>query len=183
VFDEETGVFDYEEAGVVGFGGGRGVRDSLLEPEGFGVDGDGGVGDRRDQLGAAEDVNDVDGQWDVFETSVGFFAEDFGFVRIDGDDFVARALQVGSDFVRGTARVGGKTDDGDGFGGAEEVTDGVRKLWNVGRKVEKHESLMNSDEKRINEKRTVDQQKSGTVKQQKKESFAAFDREPTLSAN
>jgi hypothetical protein len=128
VFDEEAGVFDYQEAGFVGFGGGRGVCDALLEPQGFGVDGNGGIGDGRDVFRAAEHVNDVDRVWNAFEVSVGFFAEDFRFVGIDGNDFVAGALQVGSHLVGGAARVGGETDDRDGFAGAQQVADGVGGL-------------------------------------------------------
>jgi hypothetical protein len=125
VFYEEAGVFDYQEAGGAGFFGGLRVGDSLLEPESFGVDGNGGIGYRGNVLGAAEDVDNIYRDGDVFEAGVGFFAEDFGFVGIDGDDFVADALEVGSDFVGGALRIGGETDNGDGFGGAEKVGDGV----------------------------------------------------------
>lgn len=86
---------------------GRGglVGNSLLEPERFGVDGDGGIGDRWNFFGAAEDVDDVNGFWDVFKTSIGLLAKNFGFVGIDRDDFVTDGLKVGRDFVRGTMRV------------------------------------------------------------------------------
>jgi len=96
-----------------------------LEPEDLGLDSDGGVGDGRHVFGAAEDVHDVDGFGDVFETGVGFFAEDFGFVGIDGDDAVPDRLEIGGNFVAGAGRIGGEADDSDGFGGAEEVEDWV----------------------------------------------------------
>lgn len=105
VFDEEAGVFDHEETGGMGLGGGLFVGDSLLEPEGFGVDGDGGIGDRWNFFGEAEDVDDVNGFWDVFKTSIGLLAKNFGFVGIDRDNFVTDGLKVGRDFVRGTMRV------------------------------------------------------------------------------
>ena len=124
----------------MGFGGGFGVGNSLLQPEGFGVDGDGGVGYGRDIFRAAEDVDNVDGERDVFEAGVGFFAEDFGFVGIDGDDFIAGALEVRGDLVGRAARVGGEADDGDGFGRAEEIANGVGGGGRVGREMEEHRS-------------------------------------------
>ena len=138
MLDEEAGVFDDGETGGAGFFGGRGVRDALLEPEDFGVDGDGGIGDGRNVFGTAEDINDVDGFGNVFKAGVGFLAEDFGFVGVDGDDFVADGLEVGGDFGGRTARIGGQADDGDGFGGAEEVANGIRRRSSLGGKVKKH---------------------------------------------
>ena len=124
VFDKEAGVFYYQEAGGVGLCCGLRVRDSLLEPEGFGVDGDGGIGDGRDFFGTAEDIDDVDGEWDVFEARVGFLAQHFGFVGTHGDDLVAGALEVGGDFVGGAEGIRGEADNRDGFGLAEKGGDG-----------------------------------------------------------
>jgi hypothetical protein len=145
VLEEEAGVFDNEKSGGVSFDGSFGVGNSLLEPEGFGVNGDGRIGDRRDFFGAAKDIDNVDRKWNVFEAGVGFFAEDFGFVGIDGDDFVAGALEVGSDVVGRAAGVGGEADDSDGLGGAEEITDGVGGRGRVFGNVEEHDSWMNGD--------------------------------------
>lgn len=138
MFDEEAGVFDDDEASNARFFGGGRVRDALLEPEDLGVDRDGRIGDGRNAFGAAEDVDDVDGLGDVFEAGVGFLAQDFGFVGVDGDDFVTGGLQVGGDFVGRTARVGGESDDSDGFGGAEDLGDGVGGRSGVVRKVKEH---------------------------------------------
>ena len=115
VFDEEAGVFDYGEAGGGGFFGGGGVFYAELEPEDFGIDGDGRAGDGRHVFGAAEDVDDVDGFGNVFETRVRFLAEDFGFVGIDGNDAVADGLKIRSDFIAGAGWIGGESDDGDGL--------------------------------------------------------------------
>jgi len=141
VFDEEAGVFDDGEASGPGFFGAGEVRNALLEPEDFCVDGDGGIGDGRDFFGAAEDVDDVDGLGDVFEAGVGFLAEDFGFVGIDGDDFVADGLEVGGNFVGRAARVGREADDGDGLGGAEDLREGVGRRGGVVGKMEKHREI------------------------------------------
>jgi hypothetical protein len=157
VFDKEAGVLNHEEAGGVGFRGGFGVGNSLLEPESFSVDGDGRVGYGRDVFRAAEDVDDVDGEWNVFEAGIGFFAENFGFVGIDGNDLVADGLQVGSDLVGGAAGIGGEPDDGDGFRVAEEIADGIGGIRQVVRKVEEHECWMNRNGKRVNEKIQVEQ--------------------------
>ena len=91
MFDEDAGIFDYEEACGAGFGGGVLVLDSLLHPDNFCADGDGAIDDGRNVFGAAKDVDnfDVVGFRDVFETQIGFFAEDFGFVGIYGDDAIA----------------------------------------------------------------------------------------------
>jgi hypothetical protein len=101
------------------------MRNSLLQPQTFGVDNDSGIGDGGDMFGAAEDIYDVDGNGHVFEARIGLLAEDFGFVGIDRNDLVANALEVRRDFVGGTERIGGEADDGDGFGVAEQVGDGV----------------------------------------------------------
>ena len=139
MFDEEAGVFDDEEAGGTGFFGGGGVGDSLLEPEDSGADSDGGIGDGRDFIGAAEDVDDVNRIGDVFEAGIGFFAQDFGFVGIDRDDAVAGGLEIGGDFVRGAAGIGGESNDGDVFVDAEELGDGVGSGGDEVWKVEEHE--------------------------------------------
>ena len=107
MFDEDAGVFDYEEACGAGFGGGVLVFDSLLHPDYFCADGDGAVDDGRDVFGAAKDVDD----FDVlrfryfFEAWVGFFAENFGFVGIYGNDAVAGGLYVLSDAETGATGI------------------------------------------------------------------------------
>ena len=143
MFEEHAGVLDNKEAGGVSFGCGGFVGDSLLEPEGFGVNGDGGIGHARDVFGAAKDVNDVNGERNVFESRVRFLAEHFGFVGIDGDDFVAGGLEVGGDAVRWTEAAGGKADDGDGFGAAEEIADRVGGCGRVCGEMEEHVRWMN----------------------------------------
>lgn len=122
-----------------------------MEPKGFGVDGDSGIGYGRNFFGAAENVDDADGDGDVFEARIRFLAEDFGFVGIDGDDGVTGGLEVGGDFVGGAARIRGKTDDGDGFGLAEEIGDGVRSGGSVGGEMDLHKALMNWIWKRVTE--------------------------------
>jgi hypothetical protein len=138
VFDGEAGIFDDGETGGASFFSGGGVGDVLLEPENFGADGDGGIGDGRDLFGAAEDVDDVDGFGNIFEARVGFDAEDFGFVGIDGNDFVADGLEVGGDSVGRAQGIRGETDDSDGFGGAEHFGDGVRRRGSSVGAVEVH---------------------------------------------
>jgi hypothetical protein len=108
VFDKDTGVFDYEEAGRAGFGGGILVFDSLLHPDYFCADGDGAVDDRWDVFGAAKNIDNFDMSrfWDVIETWVRFFAEDFGFVGIYGDDSVPGGLYILSDTETGAPGIG-----------------------------------------------------------------------------
>ena len=154
MLDEEAGVLDDEEAGGVCLGGSFGVRNSQLEPKRFGMDGDGGIGDGGDVFRAAEDVDNVDWKWDVFEAGVGVFAQDFGLVGIDWDDFVADPLEVGGDFVGGPARVGGKADDGDGFGGAEEIDDVVGRWRGIIANLNEQVDWMSLDGKRVNGKVT-----------------------------
>ena len=117
MFDEDAGVFYYEEACSAGFGGGVLVFDSLLHPDNFCADGDGAVDDRRDMFGAAKDVDyfDVLGFWNVFEARVGFFAKDFCFVGIHGDDAVAGGLHVLTNAKTGASRIGREADYCDDF--------------------------------------------------------------------
>lgn len=127
------------------------MGDAKLEPESFGANGDCGIGDRGDFFGAAEDVDDVDGDGDIFEAGIGFLAEDFGFVGVDGDDGVAGALEVGGDFVGGTKGVGGEADYGDDFGLAEEIGDEVEGWTHLVGEMELHDRWMNVIEIRIKE--------------------------------
>lgn len=131
MFDEDTGVFHYEEARSAGFGCGVLVFDSLLHPDYFCADGNGAVNDRRDVFGAAKDVDDFDvlGFRDVFEARVGLFAEDFGFVGIYGDDAVAGGLYVLGDAKTGASGIGREADYRDGFIIFEDVGDYVVTVW------------------------------------------------------
>src|ERR1700722_9959915 len=108
MFDEDAGVFDYEEAGSAGFVGGVVVFDSLLHPDNFCADGDGAVDDGWDVFGAAKNIDNFDVLrfWDVFKARARFFAEDFGFVGIYGDDAVAGGLYVLSYTETGTPGIG-----------------------------------------------------------------------------
>ena len=125
MFDEDAGIFDYEEACGAGFGGGVLVLDSLLHPDNFCADGDGAIDDGRNVFGAAKDVDnfDVVGFRDVFETQIGFFAEDFGFVGIYGDDAIAGGLYVLCDAETGASGIGREADNRDGFIVFEDVGD------------------------------------------------------------
>ena len=151
MFYEEAGVLDDEEAGGVSFGGSFGVGNALLEPECLGVNGNGGIGGGWDLFGPTEDVDDIDRKWDVFETGVGFFAKNLGFVGIDGNDFVADALEVGGNFVGGATRVGGKADDGDGFGVAKKIADGIGGLRRAFGNLQEHVDWMSGNGKRVNQ--------------------------------
>ncbi len=92
MFNEEAGVFDGEEAGgASGFTSGR-VDDAELKPNDFGANGDGRVDDRENFFRSAEDVHNVDGAGNVFETGIGFLSKHFPFVGIDGEDAVADGL-------------------------------------------------------------------------------------------
>ena len=61
----------------------------------------------------------------VFQARVGFFAEDFGFVGIYGDDAIAGGLHVLSDAKTGTPGIGREADYRDGFIVFEDVGDYV----------------------------------------------------------
>lgn len=106
MLDEDAGVFNDGEASGASLFGGRGVFDAELEPEDFRANGDGGIGDGRNVLRAAKNVNDIDGLGDVFKAGIAFFAEHFGFVGIDRNDAVAGALEIRSDFMGGPQGIG-----------------------------------------------------------------------------
>ena len=67
----------------------------------------------------------------VFQAWVGFFAEDFGFVGIYGDDAIAGGLHVLSDAKTGTPGIGREADYRDGFVVFEDVSDYVITAWPV----------------------------------------------------
>jgi hypothetical protein len=123
VFDEDAGVFDYEEAGGAGFGGGVLVFDPLLHPDYFCADSDGAVDDGWNVFGAAKNIDNFDVLrfWDVFEARVGFFAEDVGFIGIYGDDAVAGGLHVLTNAKTGATGIGREADYCDGFIVFEDV--------------------------------------------------------------
>jgi hypothetical protein len=125
VFDQEAEVFDGQESGRTGNFTGLRADDAQLEPDGFGADGDGGVDDGRNFLGAAEDVDNIDGLGNVLQARTGFRAEHFPFVGIDGNDAVADGLEIQGDFVAGAGGIGGEADNGDGSCDAEEIEDGI----------------------------------------------------------
>ena len=127
VFDEEAGILDDGETGGAGFFSGGGVFYAQLEPEDFGIDGDGRNSNRRHIFGAAEDVDDVDGFGYIFEARVGFFAQDFGFVGIDRDDAVAARLHVRGDAVARPRGLRGQTHHDQRPVLLEHRGDGVRR--------------------------------------------------------
>jgi hypothetical protein len=149
VFDEKASVFDYQEASGLGFFCDACVGDSLLEPQRFGVDGYGRIGYRRHFLGTAEDVDDVDGNGDVFQSGIGFLAQDFGYVRIYRYDFVADGLEIGRHAVGGSEGIGGEADYGDGFGVSEQIGDGIGRFWRVVGEMKVHEVWMNVGNARL----------------------------------
>ena len=108
MFDKDAGVFDDEEAGGTGFVGGVLVFDSLLHPDYFCADSDGAVDDGWDVFGAAKNIDNFEVLrfWDVFEPRVRFFAKDFGFVGIYGDDAVADGLHILSYAETGAPGIG-----------------------------------------------------------------------------
>ena len=75
-FFSDAEVHDDKESGAASPGGSRFVLDAFLHPDGAGADANRRVGDFRDQLRTAENVNDVDLFGDVFEAGIAFFTED-----------------------------------------------------------------------------------------------------------
>ncbi len=117
----QTAVHHEWDAGVAGERGGRVVPHAFLQP-------DQSRGERNrfahqvpDMVAATEHIHDVDRMVGrgTRERGVRPFTEDFGREWIDGNDAVARALQVARDGVTGAARVGRQPDDGDRASGTE----------------------------------------------------------------
>ncbi len=142
VFDEQAGIFDGNEAGGPGLFRRRLVDDSLLEPQDFGVDSDGGIGNRGNVFRAAEDVDDIDLFRDVFEAFVGFLAEDFRFVWINGDDAESDGLQILGYLETRTGGIGGKADDGDRLCFAQNVGNGIGRGSRVIGEMKLHRNWM-----------------------------------------
>ena len=84
----------YEDSGGAGYGCGRFVLYAFLHPDGARADLNCGFDDFGNQFRATENIHDVDFFGNVFQAGVGFFAEDGGFVRVDGNDAVAGGLEI-----------------------------------------------------------------------------------------
>ena len=107
VFDKQAGIFDNNEASGPGLFRRWLVDDSLLEPHDFSVDSDGGISNRGNVFGAAEDIDDIDFFWDIFEAAVGFLAEDFRFIWVNGNDAEPDGLKILGYLETRTGGVGG----------------------------------------------------------------------------
>jgi hypothetical protein len=131
VFDQDAGIFHYEEAGGAGLGRGVLVVNSQLHPDNFCANDDGAVYDWRNVLCAPKDVDNFDALRfrDIFKARVTFFAEDFGFVGIYRDDAIAGGLHVLGDAETRTSGIGREPDYRDGFIVFEDVGDGVVTAW------------------------------------------------------
>lgn len=127
VFDHDAAVHDDVEAGGGGYLRGFLVFDAELEPERLGADLDGLAGDFRGLVGAAEDVDEVDGAGNVEKRGVGRLAKNLFLLGVDGDDLVADFLKGLGDAEAGAGGVGAESDDGDGAGLAEDFFEGAHE--------------------------------------------------------
>jgi len=101
--------------------GGVLIDDAVLEPDRARLDRDGVVDDRSHELRPPKDLDDVDGLRDLPQARIGTLTQHFVHIGIDRDDAVARALQVASDAVARTARVGAQADDGNRPGRRQDL--------------------------------------------------------------
>lgn len=86
---EDASVHDDEQACLPSALGGLGMDHAFLHPHCLGPDANGVLDHLRHVLGAAEDIYDVHFVGHFFQARVGFLAEHFLFVGIDGNDSVA----------------------------------------------------------------------------------------------
>src|SRR5581483_733413 len=101
------------------------VDDALLHPHSFGADGDGRFDDGWNELGAAEDVDDVHFVRDLFEGFVSLLPQRLFDLRVDGDDAIAGVLHVFRHAVRRPDAAIGQADYGDGAAVLQEFGNSV----------------------------------------------------------
>ena len=101
------------------------MHHAFLQPDGRDFEADGFVHHVRDELGAAEDVHDIDFLRRFGQRRDGLFAQRALDRRIHGNNAVAVALQVGGNAVAGAQRAIGKAHHRDGFASFEQFADFV----------------------------------------------------------
>ena len=101
------------------------VDDPQLRPNGLGPDRDCLVDNRRDLVGRAENIDQIDLVRNALQVRIDRFAQDRSAARIDRDDAVALVLQIGGHEVAGLLPVRREAHHGDGLRRAEQVVDAV----------------------------------------------------------
>src|SRR5690242_3642572 len=94
---------------------------AFLHPNGARADADGCFHNFRNELRAAENIDDIHGSGHAIELRVGLLAQHFGLKRIDRNDAVSRALHVFRDAEAGTKALARETDYGDRSGGTQDT--------------------------------------------------------------
>ena len=99
VFHLDTAIHhDFEAAGFGNLGGFV-ADDAQLQPQPFSANGDGLLGNGRTFIGRAEDIYQIYRFGDAEQVGVGFFTQDFGGARVDGNNTIPLVLLVGGDEV------------------------------------------------------------------------------------
>lgn len=108
-------ILNHFEARGAGLVGRFLIDDAGLQPKRFRANGDGIVSDGGYCIGLAEDVYNVNLLRDIAQRSITFFAQDFRFIRVDRDDFIAFALEILPDAMTGAAWIARKANHCDGL--------------------------------------------------------------------
>ena len=98
---------------------------AFLHPDAANADLNRRIDDFRHEQRAPKYIHDINGQRDILQPNVAFFAEHFGFVRVDRNDPVAGRLQILSHAVTRSHAPARKPHDSDRFPGLEDLRDGV----------------------------------------------------------
>src|SRR4029079_5561159 len=99
------------------------MHHSLLHPDGWRLDLNGLLDNLRDELRAAEDIDNVHGLTNIQERSARFFSECAGNGGIHGDNAVSAALQVSRHPMTGPQRTGRESHHSDVSGVPEKPAD------------------------------------------------------------
>ncbi len=104
---------DLKAGGACAFGGCL-IDDAVLQPDGRRFDRDRLIDDGTDELRAAENADDVDGNGQIAQARVRPFSENFPDVRVDGDDAITGALKVAGNPMTWPACIRAEANHGDG---------------------------------------------------------------------
>src|ERR1700683_312675 len=142
VFNQDASVRHYDEAGGASLRRRLRVFNAELHPGHFGSRTDGAVYRCGNFRRTTKNIPDLNRLRHCLQPGVAFLAEDFGFVRIHGNDPVARRLHVFADAEAGTRRIRREADDTDRVVLLQNFSDGIRAQTYSIRKKDLHSGMI-----------------------------------------
>jgi len=121
VFFQDATVHDDENSCLACFLSGFFVDDFFLHPDGWNFQLDRLIDDLFDELGTAEDIDDVDLLANIEQGCVSGFAQGLSNFRIDWNYAITIRLHVSGDTVAWAEWAVGESDHGKGFSALQQI--------------------------------------------------------------